>query len=84
MALVALSVVHADDEHYEKFTMPQPTWYTDAPLEASSGRALLATASCVIRITGTGAPHVLNMHGYVIICKPGAFCIAQLHAAAYC
>ena len=56
MALVALSVAHSDDGRFEKFTMPQPTWYTEAPLEASNSRSLqAATASCVIRITGTGA-----------------------------
>lgn len=59
MALVALSVAHADDGHVEKFTMPQPAWYTEAPLEASNGRSLqAATASCVIKITGTGALRV--------------------------
>jgi hypothetical protein len=60
MALVALSVAHSDDVHFEKFTMPQPTWYAEAPLEASNGRSLqAATASCVIKINGTGALRLL-------------------------
>jgi hypothetical protein len=78
MALVALSVAHSDDGHFEKFTMPQPTWYTEAPLEASNSRSLqAATASCVIRITGTGAPQRLRDHS-----KPGRLPVTDARGAA--
>jgi len=39
---------------FESYKMPEATWLTEADTAGASGRNLLATPACTIKITGTG------------------------------